>query len=253
MRSAEPSPSRCSWPTNSSSVCGRMRAASGPSGGGLLSGRFSGGSNSRSMTSIFAQATPDDVPLSAPSSASGDGWARSASAGPPVQVAMLRDLTVERRRWLDAREFEDANAAVQLIPGPAGTQLAIYCAMRVGGHGGRDPRRPRLHPARAAADPGDLRARARGLAARVDPRDRRGRRRRGGGGGGAGRHRAHALQPRAPARRAAAAGDRLRRRRRGRHGLRGRRARARAARLRVRRARVAAPARRRACTPGRSR
>jgi chromate transporter len=56
--------------------------------------------------------------------------------GPPVQVAMLRDLTVERHRWLDAREFEDANAAVQLIPGPAGTQLAIYCAMRVGGTAG---------------------------------------------------------------------------------------------------------------------
>jgi chromate transporter len=63
-------------------------------------------------------------------------WGRMGAlsfGGPPVQVAMLRDLTVERRRWLDAREFEDANAAVQLIPGPAGTQLAIYCAMRVGG------------------------------------------------------------------------------------------------------------------------
>jgi chromate transporter len=56
--------------------------------------------------------------------------------GPPVQVAMLRDLAVERRRWLDEHEFEDANAAVQLIPGPAGTQLAIYCAMRVGGTAG---------------------------------------------------------------------------------------------------------------------
>ena len=56
--------------------------------------------------------------------------------GPPAQVALLRDLTVERRRWLDAREFEDANAATQLLPGPAGTQLAIYCAMRVGGTAG---------------------------------------------------------------------------------------------------------------------
>ena len=56
--------------------------------------------------------------------------------GPPAQVALLRDLVVERRRWLDAREFEDANAAVQLIPGPAGTQLAIYCAMRAGGMAG---------------------------------------------------------------------------------------------------------------------
>ncbi len=56
--------------------------------------------------------------------------------GPPAQVALLRDLTVERRRWLDAREFEDANAATQLLPGPAGTQLAIYCAMRAGGTAG---------------------------------------------------------------------------------------------------------------------
>ena len=66
-------------------------------------------------------------------------WGRIGAlsfGGPPAQVALLRDLTVERRRWLDAREFEDANAAVQLIPGPAGTQLAIYCAMRVGGTAG---------------------------------------------------------------------------------------------------------------------
>lgn len=56
--------------------------------------------------------------------------------GPPAQVALLRDLVVERRQWLDAREFEDANAAVQLIPGPAGTQLAIFCAMRAGGMAG---------------------------------------------------------------------------------------------------------------------
>jgi chromate transporter len=40
---------------------------------------------------------------------------------------------VERRGWLGAREFEDANAACQLLPGPASTQLAIYCAQRVGG------------------------------------------------------------------------------------------------------------------------
>ena len=56
--------------------------------------------------------------------------------GPPVQVALLRELCVERRRWIDAREFEDANAATQLLPGPAGTQLAIYSAWRVGGTAG---------------------------------------------------------------------------------------------------------------------
>jgi len=53
--------------------------------------------------------------------------------GPPAHVALLRDLCVERRGWLDAREFEDANAACGLLPGPASTQLAIYCARRVGG------------------------------------------------------------------------------------------------------------------------
>jgi len=63
-------------------------------------------------------------------------WGRMGAVsfgGPPAQVALLRELTVDRRRWLDAREFEDANAATQLLPGPGSTQLAIYCAMRVGG------------------------------------------------------------------------------------------------------------------------
>src|SRR5437868_10512328 len=32
-RSADPSPSTCRWPTNSSSVCGRMRSASGATSG----------------------------------------------------------------------------------------------------------------------------------------------------------------------------------------------------------------------------
>src|ERR671916_2406846 len=53
--------------------------------------------------------------------------------GPPAHVALLRELVVERHGWIDAREFEDANAACQLLPGPASTQLAIYCAQRVGG------------------------------------------------------------------------------------------------------------------------
>jgi chromate transporter len=53
--------------------------------------------------------------------------------GPPAHVALLRDLVVVRREWLGAREFEDANAACGLLPGPASTQLAIYCAWRVAG------------------------------------------------------------------------------------------------------------------------
>ena len=53
--------------------------------------------------------------------------------GPPTHIALLRDLCVERKGWLDAREFEDAVAACNLLPGPASTQLAIFCAWRVRG------------------------------------------------------------------------------------------------------------------------
>ncbi len=56
--------------------------------------------------------------------------------GPPAHVALLRELVVDRRRWLDARAFEDANAACGLLPGPASTQLAIFCAQAVAGRRG---------------------------------------------------------------------------------------------------------------------
>jgi chromate transporter len=56
--------------------------------------------------------------------------------GPPAHVALLRDLTVDRHRWLDSREFEDAFAACNLLPGPASTQMAIYTAQRVAGRWG---------------------------------------------------------------------------------------------------------------------
>ena len=56
--------------------------------------------------------------------------------GPPAHVALLRELCVTRRGWMDDREFEDANAATQLLPGPASTQLAIFCAGRVAGRAG---------------------------------------------------------------------------------------------------------------------
>jgi chromate transporter len=53
--------------------------------------------------------------------------------GPPTHIKLLRELCVERRKWLDAREFEDAIAACNMLPGPASTQLAIFCAWRVRG------------------------------------------------------------------------------------------------------------------------
>jgi chromate transporter len=56
--------------------------------------------------------------------------------GPPTHIAMLRELCVTRRGWLTATEFEDAIAACNLLPGPASTQLAIYCGFRVRGRSG---------------------------------------------------------------------------------------------------------------------
>src|SRR6476661_100538 len=43
---------------------------------------------------------------------------------------------VRRKGWMDGRAFEDANAACSLLPGPSSTQLAIFCAYRVGGSAG---------------------------------------------------------------------------------------------------------------------
>jgi chromate transporter len=53
--------------------------------------------------------------------------------GPPTHIALLRQLCVERRGWLSEHEFEDAIATTNLLPGPASTQLAIYCAWRLRG------------------------------------------------------------------------------------------------------------------------
>jgi chromate transporter len=63
-------------------------------------------------------------------------WARIGCigfGGPPAHIALLRQLCVERRNWLEPREFEDAIAACNLLPGPASTQLAIFCAWRLRG------------------------------------------------------------------------------------------------------------------------
>ena len=53
--------------------------------------------------------------------------------GPPVHISLLYDLCVRRRGWLADADFERALAAVNVLPGPASTQLAIYCAWRLRG------------------------------------------------------------------------------------------------------------------------
>jgi chromate transporter len=53
--------------------------------------------------------------------------------GPPAHIALLRELCVERRGWLEDAEFEDAIAATNLLPGPGSTQMALFCGWRVAG------------------------------------------------------------------------------------------------------------------------
>ena len=53
--------------------------------------------------------------------------------GPPAHIALLRKLCVEKNKWIESTEFEDAVATPNLLPGPASTQLAIFCAWKLRG------------------------------------------------------------------------------------------------------------------------
>ena len=66
-------------------------------------------------------------------------WGRigiTGFGGPPAHITLLRKLCVQERKWLAEPEFEDGLATVNLLPGPASTQLAIYCAWRLRGSWG---------------------------------------------------------------------------------------------------------------------
>ena len=56
--------------------------------------------------------------------------------GPPAHITLLRTLCVQDRHWLPPGDFEDGLAACNLLPGPASTQLAIFCAWRLRGPAG---------------------------------------------------------------------------------------------------------------------
>jgi len=63
-------------------------------------------------------------------------WTRlgiTGFGGPPAHIALLRQLCVDDRKWISSEEFENAVAATSLLPGPASTQLAIYCGWKLRG------------------------------------------------------------------------------------------------------------------------
>ena len=66
-------------------------------------------------------------------------WGRigvTGFGGPPTHIALLREVCVVDRGWIEPDAFEHAVAATSLLPGPASTQLAIYCARRLRGTAG---------------------------------------------------------------------------------------------------------------------
>jgi chromate transporter len=79
---------------------------------------------------------PADCPAELPLAEIAREWGRIGCigfGGPPTHVALFRELCVTRRGWLTEAQFERAIAATNLLPGPASTQLAIYCAWRLRG------------------------------------------------------------------------------------------------------------------------
>src|SRR5438270_1998216 len=49
-----------------------------------------------------------------------------AFGGPAAHIAMMRQETVQRRRWLDDAAFLDLVGGANLIPGPSSTQVALF-------------------------------------------------------------------------------------------------------------------------------
>lgn len=112
-------------PKNNSSKSWRSRSSPGAPGFHKL----------RHVLEGNRQALPGTVPLTTIARE----WLRLGCigfGGPPTHIALLRRMCVEQRHWLDAQEFEDGIATTSLLPGPASTQLAIFCAWRLRGIAG---------------------------------------------------------------------------------------------------------------------
>src|SRR5512133_3978838 len=53
----------------------------------------------------------------------------TAFGGPAAHVALMEAEIVTRRKWIDRQHFLDLVAAVNFIPGPNSTELAIHLGL----------------------------------------------------------------------------------------------------------------------------
>ncbi|HEV2296360.1 MAG TPA: chromate efflux transporter [Tepidisphaeraceae bacterium] len=60
----------------------------------------------------------------------------TAFGGPAAHVAMMEDEVVTRRRWIDRQHFLDLLAAINFVPGPNSTELAIHLGLIRAGRAG---------------------------------------------------------------------------------------------------------------------
>ena len=59
-----------------------------------------------------------------------------AFGGPAAHIALMEEEFVRRRKWLSREEFVDRLGAVNLLPGPTSTEMAIYLGELRGGLAG---------------------------------------------------------------------------------------------------------------------
>ena len=53
--------------------------------------------------------------------------------GPAAHIALMRDETVVRRRWVTEQEFLDLVGATNVLPGPSSTEMSMYLGRRRAG------------------------------------------------------------------------------------------------------------------------
>ena len=107
------------------------------------SGRRSPGR--RAAPDVAAEPAAPRVPLGNGLGRMGPDRLHRVRGGPPTHIKLLRELCVQRKGWLDGQEFEGAIAVCNLLPGPASTQLAIFCAWRLRRPASAPDRRCRVH------------------------------------------------------------------------------------------------------------
>jgi len=57
----------------------------------------------------------------------------TAFGGPAAHIAMMEEMVVRRRKWMDEQQFLDYLSATNFIPGPNSTEMAIHIGHKRGG------------------------------------------------------------------------------------------------------------------------